>query len=240
MHYAFVHFMKSPPDALKVLDDTEFYFRNVEVQDKANPTMNVIEKQAKSVYRSLGERKVARKDLQPFLYFLKLYVDIPLDGFKQKIVKKTTRKILKKNHQGQSEETNEVEEEEEEEEEKDSVSIFQSIKNIFIKSSGKEAKINPTDNMNPVLLKFSNNLMKSNNINNVKIQPEDAESIADTIITKEFDASHLYSKLLKENLDDLITRADNSRMEAMTVLEQVDVDMKRLNENTSTKSNWMK
>lgn len=127
-------------------------------------------RKAKTVYRSLGERREARRELQPFLKLLKLYLEIPPDGFKVVAKRKRIRQKPKKTdgENGDNEGDGENEEDEIEGEEEDDslvalVKNFAGIMRAIIFGAPKASKVKPEAAVNPVLAKYASNYSVASN-----------------------------------------------------------------------------
>jgi hypothetical protein len=269
--------MRHPQKSLAALDDTDYLFYTDAVVKKKDHHHHHHEhghhhhhhhddpppvRHSRTVYRSLGERRDARGEVQPLLAFLKNYMELPLDGFHEK--KRFHKHRHRHNHHGdedqeggapraeEQEESHEFDDEADPDEEDSLDGVQHHKRGLFSRLFGpKEVKVVPIEETNAVIAKYSTKMAVKPKLNpdgtqvvEVSSVPEeedqqDLDSLVESIIAKGANEAAQYSEVMGEELDSLRGRAHHAAHKAMRVMEEAAADLDEYaQQQLSTKSGW--
>lgn len=256
----FQKFVKHPRESIKALDDSEFYFYNTiakkeEDGNGANTALQQGERKSKTVFRSLGDRKEARSAIQPFLKLLKLYIEMPTEGFKEKVrrSRKQPAEEAVENTENNDENGGDDEDDVEIMEE---LSLMDTI-GLMWKETKKavfgepKAKVVPEEEqVNPVVAKYakynpssSDSVVSTVNSDFASKQASsvadvDLDSVVDSIISQQYSLTKMYSNILVEPLHCLSNRANIQRRIAEEACTTVDEDLEKYGCKEEKKGVW--
>ncbi len=189
----FNSFLANPAEAIKLLDDSHFFYYSFASQNSNESDLS--KRLELAVYRDMGERNEARKDLQFFLKLLKIYVEMP----SEKLVHRQPRR---QKHGPTSEEVDEDDAKPESNAPK--FSFVENFRQLFARTHEEKVDKQP-------VIEIA-----------VSKQPEelDIDGLVSSILSQQFSLHQMYSDVLKETVPELLNRADSAKQRARVFLDE--------------------
>lgn len=255
--------MRHPQKSLQPLDDTDYLFYTEPTPKKKSHHHHHHEhgkdehghhhhhhhddpppvRHSRTVYRSLGERRDARLELQPLLAFLKNYIELPLEGFKKK-----KRFHRKKHNDDESEDApppDDHEFDDEEDSDDETLDGKHTKKGLFSRLFGpKQVKVAPIEETNPIIAKCSAKMSVKPNMSTVSSpssssnstglpevtynEPDteqDLDCLVESIIAKGANEVAQYGEVMSEDIDVLLGRAHHAAHKAEKMLNEATVEL---------------